>query len=104
MKRNSQVRPYLSRENVAMDDLNTFPTQLPVCLDAQKKEILRRLRTSHLDNLDVPATEAAALKLLSELIQGTITRGEGNSCIVLGPRGSGKTRVRANKFSFPCEN
>jgi len=104
MKRKSQVRPYFSPENVAMGDPNAFPTQLPICLDAQKKEILRRLGTSHLDNLDVPATEAAARKQLSELIQGTITRGEGNSCIVLGPRGSGKTRVRVNVPSFPCEN
>jgi origin recognition complex subunit 4 len=104
MKRISRVQPYFSPENVAKGDPNAFPAQFPVFLDAQKKEILRRLRTSHSESLDVPATEAAARKQLSELIQGTIARGEGNSCIVLGPRGSGKTRVSLNKFFFLCEN
>jgi origin recognition complex subunit 4 len=27
------------------------------------------------------------------LLQGTVVRGEGNSCLLLGPRSSGKTRV-----------
>ena len=96
MKRVSQVRHYFPPEIVVTDDTNAFSDQLPVCLAAQKEEILRRLQISQLDNLHVPATEEAARKQLSEMIQGTITRGEGNSCIVLGPRGSGKTRVRVN--------
>ncbi|KAJ7498892.1 hypothetical protein FB451DRAFT_1334485 [Mycena latifolia] len=33
-----------------------------------------------------------AVRQLSDLLKGTIVRGEGNSCLVLGPRGSGKTK------------
>ncbi|KAJ7283624.1 origin recognition complex subunit 4 C-terminus-domain-containing protein [Mycena rebaudengoi] len=39
------------------------------------------------------ATNALALKQLSDLLEGTVARGEGNSCLLLGPRGSGKTRI-----------
>jgi hypothetical protein len=31
---------------------------------------------------------------LLDLLKGTVLRGEGNSCLLLGPRGSGKTMVR----------
>jgi hypothetical protein len=93
-KRGFQARRELPHENAIIDNTNALSTQLPTCLAAQKKEILRRLQTGSFDNLDTPATEATVQKQLSEVIQGSIIRGEGNSCIVLGPRGSGKTRVR----------
>jgi hypothetical protein len=35
----------------------------------------------------------AAFSQLKDLLVGTVSRGEGNSCFVLGPRGSGKTVV-----------
>lgn len=37
--------------------------------------------------------ESEALTGLVALLTGTVVRGEGNSCLVTGPRGSGKTRV-----------
>lgn len=39
---------------------------------------------------------------LLDLLQGTVARGEGNSCLVLGPRGSGKTTVgQDGPFGLP---
>ena len=43
---------------------------------------------------DYPPTNNAAHEQLSDLLQGTVVRGEGNSCLVIGPSGSGKTQVR----------
>ncbi|KZT66022.1 hypothetical protein DAEQUDRAFT_740293 [Daedalea quercina L-15889] len=40
-----------------------------------------------------PPTNAVALEELSNLLRGTVLRGEGNSCLLMGPRGSGKTRI-----------
>jgi origin recognition complex subunit 4 len=47
---------------------------------------------------DGPLTNTVASQQLSDLLIGTVTRGEGNSCLLLGPRGSGKTRVRSDFF------
>ena len=44
------------------------------------------------DDDDVPAN-VLAHEQLSELLKGTVLRGEGNSCILTGPPGSGKTQV-----------
>jgi origin recognition complex subunit 4 len=38
-------------------------------------------------------TNTTASQQLNDLLTGTVTRGEGNSCFVLGPRGSGKTAI-----------
>lgn len=62
------------------------------CLNAQKREILRNIQNPA-DLVDEEASNSIALKQLSDLLSGTVIRGEGNSCLVLGPRGSGKTRV-----------
>ena len=42
---------------------------------------------------DPPANDLA-YDDLCDLLTGSIVRGEGNSCLLIGPRGSGKTRVR----------
>ncbi|KAG0709662.1 AAA ATPase domain-containing protein [Suillus ampliporus] len=39
------------------------------------------------------STNTAASQQLKDLLAGTVIRGEGNSCFVLGPRGSGKTAL-----------
>jgi origin recognition complex subunit 4 len=70
------------------------------CLNAQKRAILAALQNPPdfmVDDDDErsPLTNTVASQQLSNLLTGTVTRGEGNSCLVLGPRGSGKTRVRA---------
>ncbi|KIK68125.1 hypothetical protein GYMLUDRAFT_154593 [Collybiopsis luxurians FD-317 M1] len=41
----------------------------------------------------VQTTNESAIELLGELLDGTVNRGEGNSCLLLGPRGSGKTQA-----------
>ena len=74
---------------------NFLPSHLHSCLNAQKRAILRTLqypaaRVGDSDNLSV---NQIASRQLADLIEGTTMRAEGNSCILLGPRGSGKSRV-----------
>jgi len=91
---------------------HAFPSRLPCvlpahlhsCLNAQKRAILYALQNppdtsrNHEDDEDEgddePPTNDVAFQQLTDLLDGTISRGEGNSCLLLGPRGSGKTRVR----------
>ncbi|KAJ7276432.1 origin recognition complex subunit 4 C-terminus-domain-containing protein [Mycena haematopus] len=64
------------------------------CLNAQKREILRAIQNPpDLVDEEEESTNHTALKQLSDLLEGTVVRGEGNSCLLLGPRGSGKTRI-----------
>lgn len=71
----------------------------PSCLHAQKRAILHALhypKTAVFDKLDEngePSANAVALEQLEALLTGTLERGEGNSCLLIGPRGSGKSRV-----------
>jgi hypothetical protein len=71
----------------------------PSCLHAQKRAILHALhypKTTVFDKVDEnngPSANAVALEELKALLTGTLERGEGNSCLLIGPRGSGKSRV-----------
>jgi origin recognition complex subunit 4 len=71
----------------------------PSCLHAQKRAILHALqypKTAVFDEGDEncePSANAVALEQLRALLTGTLERGEGNSCLLIGPRGSGKSRV-----------
>ena len=81
-----------------------IPPHLHPCLVAQKKAILRALHHgAHMafhgdedeeNEEDETATNEVAFQQVTDLLIGTVTRGEGNSCLLLGPRGSGKTSVR----------
>jgi hypothetical protein len=81
-----------------------IPTRLYPCLNAQKRAILRALHHNAPKTLygeedeesegDETATNETAFQQLTDVLTGTVTRGEGNSCLLLGPRGSGKTSVR----------
>lgn len=65
----------------------------------QKHAILRSLWMACCHNSiwsDANNPNEEALTLLKDLFTATIQRGEGNSCLVLGPRSSGKTCVRGN--------
>jgi len=70
------------------------------CLNAYKRAILRNLQSpdSALPNLNQSSANDMASKQLSDLIDGTVTRAEGNSCLLLGPRGSGKSRVCVSQY------
>jgi origin recognition complex subunit 4 len=74
---------------------NFLPSHLHSCLNAQKRAILRTLQhpTARVDDSDNPSVNEIASRQLADLIEGTTMRAEGNSCILLGPRGSGKSRV-----------
>jgi hypothetical protein len=77
-------------------NFNFLPSHLHSCLNAQKRAILRTLQhpTARVDDSDnLFAVNEIASRQLADLIEGTTMRAEGNSCILLGPRGSGKSRV-----------
>jgi origin recognition complex subunit 4 len=83
-----------------------LPPHLRPCLNAQKRAILAALQNppdlcinKQEQEEDGPLTNTIASQQLSDLLIGTVARGEGNSCLILGPRGSGKTRVKANILS-----
>lgn len=40
-----------------------------------------------------PSSNELAYDDLRDLLTGSVVRGEGNSCFLMGPRGSGKSRV-----------
>jgi hypothetical protein len=71
------------------------------CLNVYKRAILRNLQSpdSAPPNLNQSAVNDTASQQLSDLIDGTVTRAEGNSCLLLGPRGSGKSRVCISQYS-----
>lgn len=86
-----------------------LPTSLPEsfhpCLSAQKLAILHALRSppsidysaisfeaDDSEDEDEPAN-VTSLQQLEALLSGTIARSEGNSCLLVGPAGSGKSRV-----------
>jgi len=98
----SSPRPSIRRAHVSdaqpvatseVDGLDTLSDQFRLCLDAQKKEMLRALLNGPSNESTFSTAEEVALKQLSELFKGSVMRGEGNSCLILGPRGSGKSRV-----------
>lgn len=63
-------------------------------LDAQRKAILQSLLKPPVRaNAAGEASKHSSLQSLVSLLEGSTERGEGNSCLVLGPRGSGKSRL-----------
>jgi len=88
----------------------TLPGNLQPCLNVQKRVILRAFqrladvtcdfKETGTEDGETPAN-AVAFQQLTDLLAGTVARGEGNSCLVLGPRGSGKTSVRHTYISYP---
>ncbi|KAH9899496.1 origin recognition complex subunit 4 C-terminus-domain-containing protein [Cubamyces lactineus] len=77
----------------------TLPLHLHPLLERQKRAILQALqRPPEIDEIDIygedyPPTNILAYEQLSDLLSGTVTRGEGNSCLLIGPSGSGKTQM-----------
>jgi origin recognition complex subunit 4 len=74
-----------------------LPSHLGTCLFLQKRAMLLELQNCIMEcneDSSLGPTNTATSQQLKDLLAGTVTRGEGNSCFVLGPRGSGKTAVR----------
>ena len=75
-----------------------LPAHLVPCLRLQKRAILGAIQSplssEDIGDHDHLSTNTTAYTQLHNLLHGTTTRGEGNSCLLLGPRGSGKTSVR----------
>jgi len=86
----SDAQPVATSE---VDGLDTLSDRFRLCLDAQKKEMLRALLNGPSNESTASTAEEVALNQLSELLKGSVMRAEGNSCLILGPRGSGKSRV-----------
>ena len=108
-KRQSQTRsPNTSPSKQRLTALQASPSRhakgldpsLYPCLFAQQRAILRALHDvpdivqKQSDEDEDAPTNTVALEELCGLLRGTVLRGEGNSCLLIGPRGSGKTRVR----------
>ncbi|KAI0921111.1 hypothetical protein AcW2_006194 [Taiwanofungus camphoratus] len=78
-----------------------LPAHLHSSLHAQKRAILKWLQNmpdiEGSDDIDIEdagcSANAVAYEQLCYLLKGTVVRGEGNSCLLMGPRGSGKTRL-----------
>jgi len=92
----SKQKALTTRSPSERDSLLTskhLPLQYYPCLNAQKKAILHTLQAPTAI-IDMSDDQKSAKGLLQDLLLGTVTRSEGNSCLVLGPRGSGKSTVR----------
>ena len=99
-KRISPSKPLAPPALHAESSLSHSPSRYPPsCLYAQKRAILHALlhpNTAVFDREDEngePSANTVALDELKALLTGTLNRGEGNSCLLIGPRGSGKSRV-----------
>ncbi|RDB22882.1 Origin recognition complex subunit 4 [Hypsizygus marmoreus] len=96
-----RVRRTLPSPTRAPHDITSH---LHPCLNAQKRAILQCLQNPS-DIMDdgnddeEPSTNAVAFQQLESILAGSVTRGEGNSCLLLGPRGSGKTRLVERSLS-----
>ncbi|KAG8962721.1 hypothetical protein FRC03_003875, partial [Tulasnella sp. 419] len=95
----------------------SLPTSLHEVLHIQKDEIRRALLEPPVlslppDGISSPtkgkgkgkepikeSSTPQATDTLTALLKGTTERGEGNSCLVMGPRGSGKSRVVSQALS-----
>lgn len=62
----------------------------------QKRAVLQRLRNPPYIEFGGDKAMNEAGRELRGLLEGTMERGEGNSCLILGPRGSGKSLVSSH--------
>ncbi|KAG8904363.1 hypothetical protein FRB99_001864 [Tulasnella sp. 403] len=62
-------------------------------LEAQKITMLRKLSRPSISNGFTNAQNTVAMESLVSVLRGSTERGEGNSCLVVGPRGSGKSAI-----------
>lgn len=72
-----------------------LPLDLQPSFIACQKAVIKNLTKNSLVAQPETSPNSIAIQELSDLIDGTVHRAEGNSCLVLGPRGSGKSTVRS---------
>ncbi len=84
-----------SKSQFSLSSSKQLPLQFYPCLNAQKRVTLRSLHNpaTFTDTEENTGAEKTAKHQLLNLLNGTIARSEGNSCLLLGPRGSGKSKV-----------
>ena len=76
-----------------------LPEKFSRFIEPQKRLVMKILRSPPFIDVAPPVlddrapVEATAYRQLIDLLKGTCERGEGNSCLLLGPRGSGKSLV-----------
>lgn len=104
---------YTVPEELEVQDHPTEPPAAPSAAVNQVSPFIQARLNTILSNLSAPpswnptpfATEGPeneALTSLVNLLRGTIERGEGNSCLVVGSKGSGKSRVSLGLiFRYP---
>ena len=104
----SKQRPTTLQASPSRRSKGLDPILYP-CLVAQQRAILRALHDvpdiaqEHNNEDEDAPTNTIALEELSSLLRGTVLRGEGNSCLLIGPRGSGKTRVGCALYHVSCQ-
>ncbi|KAG2088486.1 origin recognition complex subunit 4 C-terminus-domain-containing protein [Suillus discolor] len=89
-------QPAASRPQSPSRIPRNLPSHLSICLRLQKRAMLLELQKCSMEfdeDASLGLTNMIACQQLKDLLAGTVTRGEGNSCFVLGPRGSGKTAI-----------
>ena len=96
----SPTKPAQKEKAARSRQFRALPAELEPCLEAQKKAALQALhqisvtpQTPEGEDGAQLSTNVLAYEQLRNLLKGTIERGEGNSCLVVGPKGSGKTQV-----------
>lgn len=104
---------YTVPEDLEVEDHPTEPRPAPPAATNQVSPFIQARLNTILTKLSAPpswnpapfATEGPeneALTSLVNLLKGTIERGEGNSCLVVGSKGSGKSRVSSGSvFQYP---
>ncbi|KAF5321473.1 hypothetical protein D9619_000655 [Psilocybe cf. subviscida] len=73
--------------------LASLPLDLHPSFIACQKALLEKLTKNTLFVQPETSPNPVAIQELTDLIDGTVHRAEGNSCLVLGPRGSGKSTI-----------
>lgn len=79
----------------------SLPLDLQPSFIACQKAVIKNLTKNTLLVQPEISPNSIAIQELADLIDGTVHRAEGNSCLILGPRGSGKSTVSSNVMNFP---
>jgi origin recognition complex subunit 4 len=111
--------PSPADEDIQEDGLRTTPSKevetfakqslfrpLPAGARPHVLRILYTLTSQNIGSFPAPCVDEEsndALQGLLTLLKGTVERGEGNSALVVGPRGVGKTRVSSALFQTECK-